>query len=72
MDFVLKPHHNDDSVVIKSLKQNIIKTLLESETSRDVLNEDLILRIQNSVLSQITRNANTKPSQPDILVEDMA
>ncbi|VVC35962.1 Hypothetical protein CINCED_3A014253 [Cinara cedri] len=71
MDLVLKPHHSDDYINVKTLKQQIVKTLLESETSRDILSEDLILRIHNFSYTQMKTNVNTTSSEPGMLVEDM-
>lgn len=67
LDLVLK-NYPSDMLVITDLKKIIIKTLLESDTSKDILGEDLMLLIKNDgfILS------NTSSSKPDVLVEDMA
>lgn len=72
IDLVFKQHPNDDSINMKTLKQKIIKTLLESDTSKDILDEGIMLRIQNNDCTQTKSSVNSKSSQPDILVEDMA
>lgn len=57
-----------NSIAIKGLKRTIIRTLLESDTSKDIFNEDVISRIKNSgVVQSNTINA----PQPGVLVEDM-
>lgn len=57
-----------DSKVITELKKSIIKTLLESDTSQDIFNEDIMSRIKNNDVKQ----SNTTSSQPDVVVEEMA
>lgn len=57
-----------DSVVIKGLKRTIIKTLLESDTTKDIFNEDIISRIKNNSVAQ---SNSINASGPDVLVEDM-
>ncbi|XP_060833754.1 26S proteasome non-ATPase regulatory subunit 5 isoform X1 [Rhopalosiphum padi] len=57
-----------DPIVIKDLKKIIIKTLLESNTSKNTLSEELLLRIQNNDIIK----SNEHSPQPDVLVEKMA
>ncbi|XP_025207928.1 uncharacterized protein LOC112603532 isoform X2 [Melanaphis sacchari] len=57
-----------DPIVIKDLKKTIIKTLLESNTSKTTLSEELLLRIQNNDVIK----SNEHSPQPDVLVENMA
>jgi len=45
----------------------IIKTLLESNTSKDTLSGELLLRVQNNAVIQ----SNAHSVQPDLLVENM-
>jgi len=59
LDLVLE-HCPADSVDLKNLKKVIVKTLLESDTSKDIFNEDIILRITKN-----TTNCH-------LLVEDRA
>lgn len=56
-----------DSIIIKGLKQKIIKTLVDSDTSQNVFNEELLLRIQNNTI-----HSNINSSQPEIVSEEMA
>lgn len=60
-------HCPKDPIVINDLKKTIIKTLLESDTSKDILNEDLMSRIKNNGAIQFDINS----SQPEVAVEDM-
>lgn len=57
-----------DSMVIKDYKKSIIKTLLESDTSKDKLSDDLKLYIQNNAALQFDKTS----SQPEVSIEDMA
>ncbi|XP_060874928.1 26S proteasome non-ATPase regulatory subunit 5-like isoform X2 [Metopolophium dirhodum] len=57
-----------DPIPIKDLKKMIIKTLLESNTSKNTLSEELLFRIQHSEVIKSNENA----PQPDVLVENMA
>jgi len=57
-----------DPIAIKDLKKNIIKTLLESDTSKNTLSEELLLRVQNSEVIK----SNEHAPQPDVLVENMS
>lgn len=66
MDIVFK-NCPKDSIAIRDLKKTIIKTLLESDTSKEILSEDLMSRIQNNSVIQ----SNINSSQPEVLVEDM-
>lgn len=56
-----------DSIVIKDLKRAIIKTLVDSDTSQNIFNEELMLRIQNNCTIQ----SNIK-YQPEVVSEEMA
>lgn len=56
-----------DSIVIKDLKRAIIKTLIDSDTSQNIFNEELMLRIQNN----ISLRSNIK-FQPEVVSEEMA
>jgi len=66
MDIVLK-NCPKDLIVIKDLKKTIIKTLLESDTSKEILSENLMSRIQNNSIIQ----SNLNSPQPDVSVEEM-
>lgn len=55
------------SLVNSNLKKQIIKTILESDTSNDILGEDIMLLIKND---GFIKSAATS-SKPDVLVEDM-
>lgn len=57
-----------DQIIVKNLKKMIIKTLLESDTSKTTLSEELLLRIQNNDVIK----SNVHSPQPDVLVENMA
>jgi hypothetical protein len=57
-----------DSTVIRDLKKLIIKTLLESDTSKEILGEDILLLIKNDGFIK----SNTSSSKSGITVEDMA
>jgi len=57
-----------DQIIVKHLKKMIIKTLLESDTSKTTLSEELLLRIQNNDVIK----SNEHSPQPDVLVENMA
>lgn len=57
-----------DLAVINNLKKIIIKTLLESDTSKNILGEDILLLIKNDGFIK----SNTSSSKPDVAVEDMA
>lgn len=57
-----------DPIAIKDLKKMIIKTLLESNTSKHTLSEELLFRIQNSDVIKSNKHA----PQPDVLVENMS
>lgn len=46
----------------------IIKTLLESNTSKNTLSEELLFRIQHSEAIK----SNEHAPQPDVLVENMS
>lgn len=67
MDLVLK-NCPKDTIVIRDLKRTIIKTLLESNTTKDIFNENLISRLKNNGMIQ----SNIDSPQPDVLVENMA
>lgn len=68
LDVVFK-NSSTDSMVIKDLKKQIIKTLLESDTSKDVFNEDILSRIQHNINVQSEKNLNRSD---EVLLEDMA
>jgi len=57
-----------DPIPIKDLKKMIIKTLLESNTSKNTLSEELLLRIQHREVLK----SNEHAPQPDVLVENMS
>lgn len=46
----------------------IIKTLLESDTSKNTLSEELLLRVQHNEVIK----SNEHAPQPDVLVENMS
>lgn len=68
LDVVFKVS-STDSMVIKDLKKQIIKTLLESDTSKDVFNEDILSRIQHNINVQSEKNLN---QSDEVLLEEMA
>lgn len=57
-----------DVIVIKDLKKTIIKTLLESHTSKDIFSETQMSRMKNNGIAR----SNVDAPQPDVLVENMA
>ncbi|KAF0754890.1 26S proteasome non-ATPase regulatory subunit 5-like, partial [Aphis craccivora] len=57
-----------DQIIVKHLKKMIIKTLIESDTSKTTLSEELLFRIQNNDVIK----SNEHSPQPDVLVENMA
>jgi len=57
-----------DPIPIKDLKKMIIKTLLESDTSKNTLSEELLLRVQHNEVIK----SNEHAPQPDVLVENMS
>lgn len=68
LDIVFK-NSPSDPPAIKNLKKTIIKTLLESDTSKDVFNDDIMSRIQHNIDAQSDRNLNRLD---EVLVDDMA
>lgn len=72
IDLVLEQQTTDGFMSVKTLKQKIIKTLLESDTSKDILDEGIMLRIQNYDDTRVTSTVGLSHSQSDVLVEDMA
>lgn len=61
-------HCPKDTIMIKDLKKIIINILLESDTSKDIFNKDLLLRLQNYSVVQTKINS----SQPEVLSEEMS
>jgi len=58
-----------DQIVIKDIKKTIIKTLLESDTSKDVFNEDILSRMQHNIDVQLEKNLNQRN---EVMVDEMA
>lgn len=56
-----------DLIHLTYLKRTIIKTLLDSDTSRGILSEDLMSLIQNNGVNQSSVNL----PQSDVSVEEM-
>lgn len=67
LDHVFKDH-TSDSVEVKDVKKAIIKTLLESDTSQDIFNEDILSRVKAKTNAQ--NRANLYPEE--LSVDSMA
>jgi len=66
IDIVFKSD-SKDLIHLTYLKRTIIKTLLDSDTSRGILSEDLMSLIQNNGVNQSSVNL----PQSDVSVEEM-
>lgn len=68
LDLVFK-NNPTDPIIIKDIKKTIIKTLLESDTSKDVFNEDILSRMQHNIDVQSDKNLNQRD---EVMVDEMA